>query len=314
MNSLLLFPLARAPDRPLISESGFNSAVPHTTVRADERQAPVPRFIVLQSLPIEFHVASVSTLGALVRLHIARREATCKARRTNSATAERSRVVQHFLVEISGGPVLIACVTPPSLGVAGAVDALPGIRFKSPCVFVNSASFACMTSGAAKDRVPSVVCRVVPLTAGEHEALQTLSAHGARLGLAGAVDALPGIRSKSPCVFPSSASFACVTSSAAQEPILSVVCRVVPLTVGEHQALQTCSAHGAGLWVAGAVDALPGIRFKSPGVFASAASVACVTSGTPKDPVASLATLTGLASFATPVGFPLQLMSRCPEL
>ena len=45
MHSLLLFPLARAPDRPLVSEGAFDVPVPCDAVRANERQAPASRFI-----------------------------------------------------------------------------------------------------------------------------------------------------------------------------------------------------------------------------------------------------------------------------
>ena len=162
MHSVLRRPLARAPDRPFISESGFNFPVPYRAVRANERQAPVSRFVPFQNLPIEFHVASVSTLGAPVRVHIPRREPTCQTRRTDSATAVRSRVLQHVLAEISGGAIIVACITTPSLGVAGTVDAPPGVRIKCPCVFPTSPRFARMTSGAAEaTAVPSRVVQHV---------------------------------------------------------------------------------------------------------------------------------------------------------
>ena len=132
MHSVLLFPLARAPDRALVSEGAFDVPVPVHAVRANERQAPASRFIVSQRLPVEFHVASFSTLGALVGLHIARREAQCKARQAYAVTVVFNGVVEHVLAEDSGGLVLFACVTTPSVGFVGAGDALAGVRVKGP--------------------------------------------------------------------------------------------------------------------------------------------------------------------------------------
>ena len=172
MHSLLLFALARAPDRPLVSEGAFDFPVPDNAVRANERQAPASRFIVLQSLPVEFHVASVSTFGAPVPLHIARSEAKREARQAYSATAVLCRVFQHVLVEVNGGLVPIACLTTPSLGFAGAVDALPGVPVKGPGVLLSSASFARMTIGAAWNEILCCVRSVMDVAHWKLPALQ----------------------------------------------------------------------------------------------------------------------------------------------
>ena len=90
-------------------------------------------------------MASVSTLGAPVRLYIARREAKSNTHQADSVTAVACCIFQYVLVELRASPVLLACVTAQSRSVADAFDALPGVPVKSPNILANVASFARMT-------------------------------------------------------------------------------------------------------------------------------------------------------------------------
>ena len=66
----------------------------------------------------------LSALGTRVLLHIARCVAQCCARQAHSAAVVPLRVLKYCLVELSGGFLLVACVTMQSPGFAGTVDAL----------------------------------------------------------------------------------------------------------------------------------------------------------------------------------------------
>ena len=129
MHSLLGPSFARAPERCLLAECLFDFAMPRDAVRANERQPLLSPLVLIQSLPGIFRVASVSTLGATVRLHIARREAKCVALQAHSVTAVLPGVVQHLMVEGSGGLVLLTRVTLVSLGLPTALDSLFCVLF-----------------------------------------------------------------------------------------------------------------------------------------------------------------------------------------
>ena len=79
MHPVLRLPLARAPERPLVSEFAFDGLMAGSAVSAYESLKEASYFSIFQGLPVKFGVAFIFTLDTTIRLYVARRKAACEA-------------------------------------------------------------------------------------------------------------------------------------------------------------------------------------------------------------------------------------------